>query len=357
MKIGIIGAGIFGITIANRLAKSHQVEIIEKNNDILMASSDVNQCRVHRGYHYPRSDITVKEVLESQESFKEEYEDAIIEKIENYYCISKENSKTSAEEYLKFCQRNNLEYEITKLNILNENSIDLCVKVKENLFDHKKIKKICWEKLKKNNVIIHLNKKADEKIFENYDKIIICTYADTNELLNKFADNKLKTQFEICEKIFVKLPKSFDKKSVLIMDGPFMSIDPVGNTDTFIIGDVVNTVLTSNIGTTPKINNKFLGVLNKGIIANPPFTNFNSFINSAEKFMPDVKKAKHVGSSFCIKAVLSNVDKTDERPTMVREINEKIISVFSGKIPTCVDAAKKVEKIIEKDNSIGFLKS
>ena len=40
----------------------------------------------------------------------------------------------------------------------------------------------------------------------------------------------------------------------------------------------------------------------------------------------------------------------------VREINEKIISVFSGKIPTCVDAAKKVEKIIEKDNSIGFLK-
>jgi hypothetical protein len=100
-----------------------------------------------------------------------------------------------------------------------------------------------------------------------------------------------------------------------------------------------------------------LDVLNKGIIANPPFTNFNSFINSAEKFMPDVKKAKHVGSSFCIKAVLSNVDKTDERPTMVREINEKIISVFSGKIPTCVDAAKKVEKIIEKDNSIGFLKS
>jgi hypothetical protein len=356
MKIGIIGAGIFGITIANRLAKLHKVEIIEKNNDILMASSDVNQCRVHRGYHYPRSDITVKEVLESQEGFKEEYKDAIIKNFENYYCISKENSKTSADEYLKFCQRNNLEYEITKLNIINENNIDLCVKVKENLFDHKKIKEICWKKLKKNNIVIHLNQKADEQIFKNYDKIIICTYADTNEFLNKFPKNKLKVQFEICEKIFVKLPKSFDKKSILIMDGPFMSIDPVGDTGTFIIGDVVNTVLTNNIGTNPKIDDKFLDVLNKGIIANPPFTNFKSFINSAEKFMPDVNKAKHVGSSFCIKAVLSNVDKTDERPTMVREINDKIISVFSGKIPTCVDAAKKVEKIIEKDNSIGFLK-
>ena len=356
MKIGIIGAGIFGITIANRLAKLHKVEIIEKNDNILMASSDVNQCRVHRGYHYPRSDITVKEVLESQESFKEEYQDAIINGFENYYCISKENSQTNADEYLKFCQRNNLEYEISKLNIINENSIELCVKVKENLFDHKKIKKICWKKLKENNVIVHLNQKADESIFKNYDKIIICTYADTNEFLDKFPKNKLKAQFEICEKIFVKLPKSFDKKSVLIMDGPFMSIDPVGNTGTFIIGDVVNTVLTSNKGTKPIIDNKFLNVLNKGIIANPPFTNFKSFIDSAEKFMPEVNKAKHIGSSFCIKAVLSNVEKTDERPTMVREINDKIISVFSGKIPTCVDAAKKVEKIIEKDNCIGFLK-
>jgi hypothetical protein len=356
MKIGIIGAGIFGITIANRLSKSHEVEIIEKNEDILMASSDVNQCRVHRGYHYPRSDITVKEVLESQESFKEEYKDAIINDFENYYCISKKNSKTSADEYLKFCKRNNLEYKISKLNIINENSINLCVKVKENLFDHKKIKKICWKKLKENNIIVHLNQKANELTFKKYDKIIICTYADTNEFLDKFSNNKLEAQFEICEKIFVKLPKSFDNKSILIMDGPFMSIDPVGDTGIFIIGDVVNTVLTSNKGTKPIIDKKFLNVLNKGIISNPPFTNFKLFINSAEKFMPDVNKAKHVGSSFCIKTVLSNVEKTDERPTRVREINDKIISVFSGKIPTCVDAAKKVEKIIEKNSCVGFLK-
>ncbi len=348
MKIGIIGGGIFGVTIAIRLAKSHTVEIFEKNDDILKAGSDINQCRVHRGYHYPRSDITAKEVLESQKDFIHEYKDAIITDTENYYCIAKENSQTSADEYIKFCQRNNLEYEISKLDVVNENKIDLCLKVNENLLDHKKLKEICWQNLKENNVKVNLNQKVNEQIFENYDKIIICTYADSNELLNEFPENQFKAQFEICEKIFVKLPKCFHKKSILIMDGPFMSIDPVGKTDLFIIGDVVHTVLSSNIGRKPELEKKFLDVLDRGIITNPPFTNFQYFIDSATRFMPDASKAEHIGSSFCIKTVLSNMDKTDERPTIVRKINDKIISVFSGKIPTCVNAAKKVEETINQ---------
>ena len=346
MKIGIIGGGIFGVTIANRLSKLHEVEIFEKNDDILKAASDVNQCRVHSGYHYPRSDTTVNEVLESQQDFINEYKNAIMVDTENYYCISRENSQTSADEYIKFCQRNNLEYTISTLDIIDKDKIDLCLKVNENLFDHKKLKEICWQKFKSNNVKVNLNNKASEQIFKNYDQVIVCTYADTNELLNKFPKKQLKVQFEICEKIFVKLPKSFHKKSIVIMDGPFMSIDPVGKTDLFVIGDVVNTVLYSNIGTKPKLEKKFLGVLNRGIISNPPFTNFESFIDSATKFIPEASKAKHVGSSFCIKTVLSNMEETDERPTLVRKINDKIISVFSGKIPTCVNAAKKVEEMI-----------
>jgi hypothetical protein len=348
MKIGIVGGGIFGVTIANRLAKQHKVEIFEKNDDILKGASDVNQCRVHRGYHYPRSDKTVKEVLESQEEFYEEYKNAIMKDSENYYCISKKDSQTNADEYIKFCQRNNLEYTISKLDIVNEDNIDLCVKVNENLFDHKKLKDICWEKLKMNDVKVHLNNKVDKRIFKEFDQIIICTYADINELLDDFPELQQKAQFEICEKIFIKLPNSFNKKSIIIMDGPFMSIDPIGQTDLFIIGDVVNTVLASNIGLKPKIVKKFLGVLNKGIISNPPFTNFKKFIDSAARFMPEVTKAKYVGSSFCVKTVLSNVEKTDERPTMIRQINENIISVFSGKIPTCVNAAKKIEEIIKE---------
>ena len=49
---------------------------------------------------------------------------------------------------------------------------------------------------------------------------------------------------------------------------------------------------------------------------------------------------------FTMRVVPPYVEDTDERPTMVRVVNEQIITVFSGKITTCVDAAKDINKLI-----------
>ena len=76
----------------------------------------------------------------------------------------------------------------------------------------------------------------------------------------------------------------------------------------------------------------------------PSVTKFTEFIKSSEKFMPNIKNAQHVGSSFCIKTVLSNVDKTDERPTIIEKINEDTIIVFSGKIPSCIKTARQIKE-------------
>lgn len=348
MRIAIIGGGIFGVTAAFRLAKNHTVDLFEKNSDIMMAASDINQCRIHRGYHYPRSDSTVKEVLDANISFKEEFGEAIMNNTENYYCISKHDSLVSSEQFIQFCKRNNLEYEISTPDIINKDSIELCIKVKENLFDHSKLKKICWKKLRDNGVNVSLNTEITDEIFEQYDFIIICTYGQTGNLLEKFPDYQKEYQFEVCEKVFLKLPRSFENISVLVMDGPFMGIDPIGDTDMFIIGDVVHTVHQRNTGKQPKIDPKYLPLLNKGIIPNPPISKLDLFIESGSQFMPQIRNAQYLGSSFCIKTTLPNVDKTDERPTLVNKINEKIVTVFSGKIPTCVEAAKQLENIIQK---------
>ena len=356
MKIAIIGAGIFGVTAAFRLSKNHSVDLFEKNEDIMMASSDINQCRVHRGYHYPRSISTVKEVLHANISFTKEFGDAIMKNTENYYCISKHDSLVSSEQFIEFCDENNLEYEISTPDIINKDSIEICIKVKENLFDHKKLKSICWKKLKENNVNVILNTEATDSIFEKYDFTIICTYGQTGNLLEKFPEHNKEYQFEVCEKVFVKLPKIFENISVLVMDGPFMGIDPVGDTGMFIIGDVVHTVHERNIGKQPKINPIFLPLLNKGIIARPPISKLDLFIESGAKFMPEIKNAEYLGSSFCIKTVLPNVDKTDERPTLIKKINDKMVTVFSGKIPTCVEAAKQLENMIKKIEQENMIK-
>ena len=51
---------------------------------------------------------------------------------------------------------------------------------------------------------------------------------------------------------------------------------------------------------------------------------------------------------FTIRAVPPRVENTDARPTIVKRINKKIITVFSGKITTCVESAKQVEDMILK---------
>ena len=347
MKIGIIGGGIFGVTAAFKLAERYKVDLFEKNDDLLKAASDVHHCRIHLGYHYPRSDVTVSEVSRAQNSFNKEFSDAIINDTENYYCISKRNSLITAEEYIEFCERHGLEFTKSSLDIIDNEQIDLCVKVKEKLYDYEKLKEICWKKLNKNNVNL-LKKEATQEILEDYDFRVLCIYADFNKLLESFPESQQDFQYEVCEKVFVKLPPSFNNKSILILDGPFTSIDPVGTTGLFILGNVVHTVHQTNIGKYPYVDSKFLSLLNRGIIKDPPITNYELFIQSAAKFIPEIKKAKHFGSSFCIKAVLPYEQKTDTRPTLVNIVNNRTFTVFSGKIPTCVEVANNVIRLIEK---------
>jgi len=346
MKILVIGGGIFGVTIAFTLAKNHKVDLFEKNDDILKSASDVNQCRVHRGYHYPRSEETVNSVLMSEKSFREEFSNAIEDYVSHYYGISKTDSLTTADEYVKFCKKFNLEFIKSNLEVIDKENISILGLVKENTFDHNKIKEICWEKLNKNGVNVILKKKVTDEIFDDYDFVVLCAYSNINDFLQKYPTYQMDYQFEVCEKVFVKLPDSFYNKSIVIMDGPFMSIDPVIGTDMFIIGDVEYTVHQRNVGKFSQIHDKFLPFLDKGIIKNPPITKYNLFIDSASRFFPDINKAIHLGSSYCLKTVLPSVNTTDERPTVVKKINEKTITVFSGKIPSCVKTAREISRLV-----------
>ncbi len=64
--------------------------------------------------------------------------------------------------------------------------------------------------------------------------------------------------------------------------------------------------------------------------------------------MPEMKRAEHVGSMYTVRTVLPNTDKTDERPTVVSRMNDRVIHVFSGKIGNCVDASGQVIALIEQ---------
>jgi hypothetical protein len=350
MKVAVIGAGIFGITTALELSKNFDVDLFEQNNDILKSTSGINQFRVHRGYHYPRASNTVESLLRSESSFFQEYQDAIISDVNHYYCISHRDSLTTSTQYLDFLKKFNLEFTISDLNLLDKKSIDLCIKVKENIWDPIKLKNICITKIQNSNINLKLNSKINETIFKNYDYVVICTYSNLNSLLSNFPNSKLNYQFEVCEKPVVSLPNAFQKNSIVVMDGPFMSIDPFGETGNFVLGNVVHAIHSTNMGLVPEISEKFSPLLNNGIIKNPKISNFDQFIKSATEFLPSIKNAVHIGSMFTVRTVLPNVDSTDERPTIVRKISDNVFTIFSGKVPTCVDAAKEISMLIKDQN-------
>ncbi|OGD86265.1 hypothetical protein A2164_03765 [Candidatus Curtissbacteria bacterium RBG_13_35_7] len=345
-KIAIIGAGLFGITAALELSKYHDVDLYEKNDDILKAASGINQFRLHRGYHYPRSKKTALSSLKGEANFTRVFGEALIQGTENYYCIAKNDSYTTSKQYISFCKEIGLEFKEVDLGLIDKSNIDLCIKANERLIDSVKLKSICSNNLAKSKVNLLLNTKASFDILDEYDFVVLCTYSNTNNFLKIKPLLQRDYQFELVEKIIVKLPSKFNHRSIVILDGPFMCVDPYGKTPYFLMGNVTHAIHSSNVGRFPKIQSEFKKLLDAGVIKNPPITNFKDFITSTVKFIPEISKAKHFGSMFTIRTVLPYKEKTDERPTIVRKIDKKIFTVFSGKLITCVDASKDLVSYI-----------
>lgn len=358
MKIAVVGGGIFGLTIATLLGKEgFSVDVFEKEKDVFLAASGSNQFRLHRGYHYPRSMETITDCLSGEKKFREFYPEAIIDSDEHYYAIAKEGSFLNVDQYFKVWSDYGLEYELADIDILNKDKIEACVRVKESLINPKKLKKTCLEKCKKYGVNIFLGKKVDFEDLNDYDLIVNATYSLNNHLLDRFKDAKKNYQFELIEKLVLKLPKRFKNKSVVIVDGDFTCIDPYGETDFTLMGNVVHAIHHRNIGKFPEIPLDYKELLNKGIVKNLEITKKDKFLDFAEKFFPGIKdEAEYIGSFFTVRTVLPYREHDDARPTIVEEINDKIISVFSGKIPTCVEAAEQVLKIAKKKVSKKDLK-
>ena len=105
------------------------------------------------------------------------------------------------------------------------------------------------------------------------------------------------------------------------------------------------------------LNEDITEYLNKGVIENPKITNIQKFIDSGMEFFEDFDKLEHIGSMYTIRTVLAYRDYDDARPTYVKKEHDtgiqtdKIYTIFSGKIGTCVQAANQlVDKLRGKRN-------
>jgi D-amino-acid oxidase len=339
-KVLVVGGGIFGTTASVVLATSgFNVTLHEELDGIMKCASNINQYRLHKGYHYPRSKETVNECLAGIKQFKRKYGDSVVNgDINHFYAISSRDSLVSREQYLEFLDEMGLEYNLHE----PLNGTDLTIEVDEELFDSDKLTTQASYKMKGVGVNVVLNKHTTKEDFDNYDYVVIATYSKINELL----DDKKQYQYEVVEKPVVRLPDSYKNKSVVVMDGPFMCLDPY-KSDLHVLGHVKHAIHSTNVGDYPMVLNKdIVGYLNNGVISNPKITKIQKFIEAGKEFFEDFDKLEHVGSMFTVRTVLSHRDYDDARPTLVVKESDKVFTIFSGKIGTCVKAANQlVQKI------------
>jgi hypothetical protein len=319
------------------------VTLFEKNNDILQNASSINQYRLHRGYHYPRSVDTAVSAKHGTETFLEEYP-CELESSNQHYAIASFGSKVTSNDYESFMDNVGLNYEEVVSDLLVDTHIEKLYKVDEGLFDPKKLYDMCKARLNDSNIKILYNqefKRIDEL---DYDYVVNATYSNLNQNSEKQSDY----QFEICEKPLIKLPEKYKGMGIVIMDGPFMCIDPYSDTEYHVVGNVVHAIHYTNTGKMPEIPKKLEGLLNKGIVKNPSITKWSKFKETLSKFFTNVDGVEHIGSMFTIRTVLSNRDYDDARPSIVDKESKSKYLIFSGKISTAVDTANELCNYIKK---------
>ena len=102
----ILGGGVYGARLALALrADGESVLLLEREPVLLGRASLVNQARVHNGYHYPRSILTSVRSRQNYDRFRADYADCAYDRFDHYYAIARNDSKTTAAQFLQFCKR------------------------------------------------------------------------------------------------------------------------------------------------------------------------------------------------------------------------------------------------------------
>lgn len=355
MNVAVIGCGIFGATIALRLnGAGCKVTVHERLSAILGGASFNNQNRLHLGFHYPRDMHTAKQCARGFLRFKETFRESILEGFPNAYFIASQGSLTSPDEYLAFCEKLDLPYEITDLDgfLPRVEGVDLGLLVDEVVYDCGELRRVIGQQLAASPIELRVSVNVDsisrthagfvlrtgDRLEGPYDAIVNCTYSDGNRFTDQLGHNVPRRQFEYTVVPIFEWNEA--PLGITIMDGPFMTVLPFGNSGRFLLYHVKHSVVAEQTGR--HLDRTWLDQETSPMrrLDSEPF--FHSIFESCREFVPALESARPVGFLEGPRVVIANQDDTDARPSLVESPEPGYVSVFSGKIDHCVWVADEV---------------
>src|SRR3989338_9244737 len=357
----IVGAGIFGLYAASLLVKKGQtVAIVDKSTRPFSRASATNQARVHNGYHYPRSYDTEEEVAHYYSRFIRDFNFAINNSFEQIYAIASSGSKTSAKDFVNFCERVNIP--LKKINAdryFKRGSVEDAFRVQECSFDFTKIRDFLVDKVKNSARCYYgVDIKSVEKRNPSYvvaldngiclsaPLVINASYAGINEVIDKFDQQFFNLKYELCEMALCEVSREFKNLGITIMDGDFFSIMPFGSSNLHVLTSVGHTPHDVSCSRFPTFKNHIdrsiceaHGVRECIVCSQKLKSAWNKMYSLSRSFLRLDFKIKYKDSKFELKALLKSSESDDSRPTIIKhhKKNPTFISVLSGKISTIYD--------------------
>lgn len=334
-KIAVAGAGIYGSTIAIRLAEQgHDVHLFDPLG-ILRAASAINQYRIHSGYHYPRSTETILEAMEARAEFLETFAPAIVRGTRHFYAIPREHSLTSFDAFEKVMYRHRLPLRPCRPAWMDFGFIAACYEVEENLYDPEVLRELLISRIRSLGIRFKQQAFAPE-MRPGYDFVIWAVYGLSHSRA-LFPGAK----YQVAEKILIDLPEQLRGLSLIVLDGPFTAFDPYGNSGRFLFGSAKHTNHWTSSDPDEAIPAPFSDLLNRSDFEPVPFTHFDAMRKDAALSVPAAANAVYCGSRFTIRVVEDN-PKEDRRTLYMKECAPGELHLFSGKVVSAVKAARLV---------------
>ncbi len=337
----VVGGGLFGVTTALALARlGRPTTVVERHPELLSGASGVNQYRVHRGFHYPRSPETVASCLAVEERFRSVFGAAIIDDDDHYYAVAKQDSRLTAEQYLGALDRVGLTWQFDAPPFLRKENVECCIRVAESAVDLARLRLLCRRLLDEAGVRVRLNTSFDWSQVTPADTVVLATYADNNRLLHRAGLPAPPYRYQVAELLCVELPPAYRKASCLVMDGAFPSLDPCGRSGHHVVGHVT---LMHHAEATAVVS-PFRGTAEDR--RRSPQETWALLAGAGASFYTGLSEARILQSRMVTRMTLPDVTATDARPTVVEQVDERVFTVFSGKLTTCIAAADDLVALV-----------
>ncbi|MCL2425544.1 MAG: FAD-binding oxidoreductase [Oscillospiraceae bacterium] len=382
----IIGAGIYGLYAAEYCGKlGHTVLVIECENAPFTRASYINQARLHMGYHYPRSYSTAIKTAQYFDRFVDDFKDSINNEFDQVYATSTNFSWTNKKQFIKFCNNANIRCDnINPEKYFNNDICDGAYLTKEYAFDAEAVKTTLLNRLSKlsnvdilyNTEITSISKDNSEfsLVLRSSDPpsgsfdlfsgsalsvstkyILNSTYASTNQIQSLAKQKTFQIKYELCEVILCKVSDNFKNVGITVMDGPFFSIMPFGNTGYHTLTSVTFTPHISSHNTLPTFDcqAKSDGYCTPERLGNcntcpvKPKSAWQYMSTLAKKYVKPGYEFEYVDSLYSMKPILKASEIDDSRPTLIYKSTENptFVSVLSGKINTIYDIEEVLKDV------------